>query len=79
MRRDQFPRRGQVFVVSLWILVILTMLAVGLGHRVSLALRLSRYYRDRLQAVLLAKAAVHVAIDEILNDPDADLDTLQDN
>lgn len=55
-------KRGQVIIIILWILVILTVLAVTIGHRVSLALRLSRYQRDSLKAYSLAKGGINLAI-----------------
>lgn len=55
-------KKAQVLIISLWILVILTVLAVSIGHRVSLGLRLSRYQRDGLKALYLAKAGVNRAI-----------------
>ena len=66
-------------MISLWILVILTLLAVGIGHRVSMALYLSRYQRDKLKALYLAKAGINRAILEIINDETTDYDSLQDN
>ena len=61
-------KKAQVLMISLWILVILTILAVSIAHRVSLALRLSRYQKDRTRAVYLAKAGINLAIKEIEND-----------
>lgn len=54
-------------MVSLWVLVILAMLVVSIGHRVSMSLRLSRYHRDSLIAFCLAKTEINRAIIEILN------------
>lgn len=48
--------------------MILTILAVSIGHRVSLALKLSRYHRDKLKALYLAKAGVNRAIVELEKD-----------
>jgi len=58
-------KNGQVLIISLWILVILAMLSVSIGHRVSMALRLSRYQKERLMAGYLAKAGINIAIGEI--------------
>ncbi len=69
--------KAQVLIISLWILAILGMLAVSTGHRVSLALRLSRYQKDRLNSIYLAKAGVNVAIVELKNDDPA-VDSLID-
>jgi len=48
--------------------VILSMLAISVGHRVSLALRMSKYQRDSLRALYLAKAGINRAIVELEND-----------
>lgn len=58
-------------MVILWILVILTILAVSIGRRVSLDLRLSRYQADRLKAYCLTRAGIQRAIAEL------DIDTSQ--
>lgn len=71
--------KASVLVIILWVLVILTMLAVSIGHRVSMSLRLSSYQKDRLKAFYLAKAGLNTAIKEINNDPVLDYDGLTDN
>jgi len=68
--------RSQVAVIVLWVLIILTMLAVSVGHRVSLGLRLNRYQRDGLKAHYLAKAGVVRAIAELEKDNNKDIDYL---
>ena len=55
-------------MVSLWVLIILTLLAVNLGHEVSLGLRLGRYAVARLRADALAQAGVNRAIIELDQD-----------
>ena len=72
-------KNGQIFVVALWVLMILTTLVLSLGHRVSLGLHLSRYHKDRFQAGLLARAAVNRAIAEIKHDEDVDVDSMRDS
>lgn len=58
-------RRAQTLVISLWILAMLTVLVVDTGQRVSIALRLSRYQRDKLKAYCLAKLSMNLAITEL--------------
>lgn len=75
-------KKAQVVLISLWILVIITVLAVGTGHRVSMGLRLARYQRDRLRAFYLAKAGISRAIAELekdTNDYDALSEAWADN
>lgn len=68
-------------MITLWILVILTILAVSIGHRVSLALRVSRYQQDRLKAYCLARAGTQRAIVELENDKNEEeqYDSLSDS
>lgn len=51
-------KQGAVLVVSLWILIILVLLAVSAGRRVSIALKLLRYHLNRTQAFYLAQAGI---------------------
>ena len=51
-------KKGTILITSLWILTILSILAIGIGFRVSIEVRLSKYSMDRLKALYLAKAGV---------------------
>ncbi len=53
---------GLVLVVTLWILLILTLFALGMARSVNLDLLLSRYGIDSLKSYYLAKAAVTDAV-----------------
>lgn len=55
-------KSGSILLVSLWILLILTVFSLGLGHRSSIALRLSAYQRDSLKASYSARAGINQAI-----------------
>lgn len=59
---------GAVLVVSLWILIILTLLAVSIGRRTSIELRLMRYHLNSLQSFYLAKAGLERVYIEKLKD-----------
>lgn len=72
MRLD---RNGTILVASLWILAILSILAIGVGFRISLEVRLSRYNMDRLKALYLAKAGV-VKSQELLSKDNNDYDSI---
>lgn len=61
-------KKSQVLIISLWVLLMLTILAVSIGHRVSLALRVSGYQRDALKAVYLARAGINLAGTELQKD-----------
>lgn len=71
-RRDN---SGVILLITIWILVILTLFAIGIGYRVGLELRLSRYYVDSLKASYMAKAGIQKALFELEND-DNKFDTL---
>lgn len=51
-------RRGTILITSLWIMAILSILALGIGFRVSVEARLAKYNIDRIKALYLAKAGV---------------------
>ena len=55
-------------MISAWILVGLTILAVNVGHRVSMFTRLSRYQRDSVKALAAAKAGINTAVEALLID-----------
>lgn len=61
-------KRGQALIVSLWILLMLTVITISIAHRTSIALRLNCYQRDRRKAVYLAKAGINRAIKIIESD-----------
>lgn len=71
-------KKAQVLVVGVWVLVILSLLALSIGYRVSLSLRVSQYYRDRLKAKYLAYAGIRRAMIEIINDSTVSYDTPSD-
>lgn len=60
--------KSQALIISLWILAILTVLAISIGRQVSMALYLSKYQKNRLKAISLAKAGINRAIVELERD-----------
>ena len=60
--------KSQALIISLWILAILTILAVSIGRQVSMALYLSKYQKNRLKAIYLAKAGINRATIELQRD-----------
>ena len=52
-------RRGTILVASLWILAILSILAMGIGFRISVEARLAKYNIDRMRALYLADAGLY--------------------
>lgn len=71
--------RGAILIVTLWVLAILTVLAVALGQRASLAVKLVQYQRDQLKSSQLARAAIERAICEKRNDVNLAIDTLNES
>ena len=61
-------KSGSILIISLWIMAILSLLAMGLGFRASLEIRLSRYSLERLKARYLANAGAVKAKDILSKD-----------
>jgi len=67
---------GTILIMTLWILAILILLAVGIGFRASLDLKLTGYKIDELKCRLLAEAGIVLAKSRLLEDGTAEIDTL---
>ncbi len=52
-------RRGTILITSLWILAILSILALGIGFRISVEARLAKYNIDGMKALYLARAGLY--------------------
>ena len=65
-------KNGSVLVIVLWVLALLVLFALGLGHRTAISLRITKNQRDRLVAASIARSGVQYVI-AILNNgfPDA--------
>ena len=59
-------QKGAILIVSFWVLLILSMLVIGLGHKLSLEIRLTHNHLDSLKAVYIAKAGIQRALAERL-------------
>lgn len=76
-------KRASVLMISLWILSILVILAVSLGHRAVISLKLARNQRDGLKAYLYAKSGIYKAVvvlkeDEKAGSPTKDYDSREE-
>jgi type II secretory pathway component PulK len=69
-------KRAAILFVALWTLVVLSIIAIGIGSRVASQINLARYLEDRLISLYLAKAAVNRAVVELEKDQTPDYDTL---
>ncbi len=63
-----FKKNGLILVVTLWILLILSLFALGMSRAVKLDLLLSGYGADKLKSYYLAKAAIAVSLAQIDKD-----------
>lgn len=70
-------RKGTILIVSLWILAILSILAIGIGFRAAIEVRLSKYHMDKLKGLYLAKAGIFKT-QEILSWDSSDYDTIRE-
>lgn len=65
--------------MGIWVLSLLSVLAVGIGYRAQIALKLSQYHRDRLKSRSLALAGLKIALYELnKKDEDKNCDTAND-
>ncbi len=71
-----FNKNGTILITSLWIIAILSILAIGIGFRISLEARLSKYNMDRLKALYLAKAGVVKSQGLLSKDTKPDYDSI---
>lgn len=58
-------KNAVILILSLWVLAILVIFALGIGSRCSIALKLSRHERDKLKASFLINAGINLAINEV--------------
>ena len=55
-------KKGAILIVSLWIITILSLLAIGVGFRMGLEIKLTGYNVSELKALYLAKAGINKVI-----------------
>jgi len=75
-------QRGSILMISLWILAILVVFAIGLGNRCMINLKLARSQKESLTALLLAQAGIQKAVVLLNQDntqPGKDSDSLFDS
>lgn len=71
LQQHNMCKKGSVLIVGSWILAILVIFAISLGHYSALTLRISNFAKNRLKARWLAKAGINRAILELNNDANA--------
>ena len=78
MRKVLFSKsNGSVLITALWIMSILALLALGIGFRASLELRLSKFRMDMLEARYLAEAGI-VKTQDYLSRDEREYDTISE-
>ena len=68
MNRVRRSRRGSLLVVTLWLVTILSVLAVGVGRYLSTELRLTKYRLARERAKALARSGVYLGMQRLAED-----------
>lgn len=72
-------KKGAVLIIALWILSMLVLLAISIGRRTSIELRLLKYHLSRSQAFHLARAAIERIYAEKNMDEAGGYDTLNED
>ncbi|MFH0790860.1 MAG: hypothetical protein V2A64_04430 [Candidatus Omnitrophota bacterium] len=62
MNKILSDKTGSILMISLWVLSLLVIFAIGIGHRASINLKLARYQRERVKAELLANNGIKKAV-----------------
>lgn len=70
-------KNGTILITTLWILAILSVLAIGIGFRVSIEARLSKYNIDRVKAQYCAKAGIVKALKILYKGGSGGYDTIR--
>lgn len=70
--------RGSILILVLWSLFFLTLLVVGLSHRVEGDINLARHIKSNTKMKMFAKAGIKMAMWKVSNDPTAEYDILNE-
>ncbi len=68
--------KATILLTTLWILAILSLMAIGIGFRTSLELKLAEYQIDSIKARQIAMAGIIKAMNEMEKDTKRDTDTV---
>src|SRR5271170_3971147 len=61
--------KGVVLVMALWVLLVLSLIAWGLGRRSSLEVSLAETYRGKLRSYAAARAGLNTVLDLLQKSP----------
>lgn len=74
----QRGRNGSIMMIMLWLLALLVIFAVSLGHRGLINLKLTRYQRDGLKAYYLAESGIKKSIALLDGDENKNYDSFDE-
>ena len=68
MSQKSINEKGVMMIVVIWILAILSLMAIGLSRRMSVELALTKYAMNKLKARYIAEAGLQYAMAQIESD-----------
>lgn len=66
--RARKKEKGVILLVTLWIAIVLSLIAYSLSYQVRLEMKLTKLFRQRAQATALARAGIAKAVADLKND-----------
>ena len=66
--RTRNRQSGSLLIITLWIITILSVLAVAIARHLSIEVRLTKYHLAREQAKVLARSGVYLAMQRLTED-----------
>ena len=66
--KKRLDRSGMILIVVMWILIILSLLAIGLGRRTSIDLKMTKHALGKLRAKYTAQAGLVFALEQVKRD-----------
>jgi type II secretory pathway component PulK len=78
MRKLAHTKSGLILMISLWILALVSLLSLGLAHRVSVNLKLVKFQKDKMKCLYIAKAGILKAVSVLGSDSIPETDTLNE-
>jgi DNA uptake protein ComE-like DNA-binding protein/type II secretory pathway pseudopilin PulG len=70
--------KGMILIISLWVLVIISLLCLSLANQVRADLKLIKSQKDKIKCLYIAKAALEKAITVLESDSTPDADSLNE-
>ncbi|MCH7590369.1 general secretion pathway protein GspK [PVC group bacterium] len=63
-----YTKNGAILILTLWVMMIITVLAVGLAFRMRIEIRMTQIFIAKTEIVEIAKSALYRALGESIND-----------